>query len=79
MPCLSARLLQGFGPDIKQLLGPILFSPERRAEVQFVLATATLTPAVRRLLEEGDLPPCRLLETSDLGQVGCLNRGQRGS
>ena len=37
--------------------------------MQFVLATATLTAAVRRLLEEGDLPPCRLLETSDLGQV----------
>ena len=26
-------LLQGFGPDIKELLGPILFSPQRKVRV----------------------------------------------
>jgi superfamily II DNA/RNA helicase len=65
---VDTMLVQGFGPDIKELLGPILFSPTRRAEVQFIVATATMTNAVRKLLDDGGLPPCRLLETSDLGQ-----------
>lgn len=63
---VDTMLIQGFGPDIKDLLGPILFSPERKTEVQFVLATATMTKAVRKLLEGGDLPPVRVLETDDL-------------
>ena len=66
---VDTMLVQGFGPDIKRLLSPILFSPARKESVQFVLATATLTKAVRRLLEDGEFPPCRLLETSDLGQA----------
>ena len=65
---VDTMLVQGFGPDIKQLLGPILFSPTRKDSVNFVLATATMTKAVRKLLDEGDIPPCRLLETSDLGK-----------
>jgi superfamily II DNA/RNA helicase len=65
---VDTMLVQGFGPEIKELLGPILFSPQRREAVQFVVATATMTKAVRKLLDEGSLPPCRLLETSDLGQ-----------
>ena len=65
---VDTMLVQGFGPDIKELLGPILFSPQRREDVQFIVATATMTKAVRKLLDEGGLPPCRLLETSDLGQ-----------
>jgi len=73
---VDTMLVQGFGPDLKSLLGPILFSPERKAEVQFVLATATMTNAVRKLLDEGDLPPCTLLETSDLGQVIKVTRGK---
>jgi superfamily II DNA/RNA helicase len=39
---VDTMLVQGFGPDIKQLLGPILFSPQRAEAVQFILATATM-------------------------------------
>ena len=53
---VDTMLVQGFGPDLKQLLGPILFSPKRKESVQFILATATMTKAVRRLLDEGSLP-----------------------
>jgi superfamily II DNA/RNA helicase len=63
---VDTMLVQGFGPDLKALLGPILFSPKRKASVQFLLATATMTKAVSRLLEDGELPPVRLLETTDL-------------
>ena len=31
---VDTMLLQGFGPDIKELLGPILFSPQRKVRVR---------------------------------------------
>ncbi|CAN0314691.1 unnamed protein product, partial [Discosporangium mesarthrocarpum] len=67
---VDTMLTQGFGPDIRALTAPLL--APRRGEggagakggiggeggrgKQFVFVTATLTNAVRRLLEDGDFP-----------------------
>ncbi|CAM9912209.1 unnamed protein product, partial [Phaeothamnion confervicola] len=59
-------LMQGFGPDIKKLVGPVLGSVERKNSVQFIFVTATLTKAVRQLLEDGDYPKVRTVETRDV-------------
>uniref|UniRef100_A0A7S2FKV5 RNA helicase n=1 Tax=Octactis speculum TaxID=3111310 RepID=A0A7S2FKV5_9STRA len=66
---VDTMLMQGFGPDLQKLLKPILLSPERRENVQFIVVTATMTKAVRRLLEDGDLPQMRTLEADDLHQA----------
>lgn len=57
---MDTMLTQGFSPDIDKLTRPMLTNPERRESTQFVFVTATLTKAVRKLLDEGKYPKvCR--------------------
>lgn len=53
---MDTMLTQGFSPDIDKLTRPMLANPERRESTQFVFVTATLTKAVRKLLDEGKYP-----------------------
>lgn len=60
-------LTQGFGPDIDKLTRAILTRPERREVAQFVFVTATLTKAVRRLMEEEKYPKVATFATLQQG------------
>ena len=53
---VDTMLTQGFAADIEKLTRPMLSNPERRETTQFVFVTATLTKAVRKLLEDGNYP-----------------------
>lgn len=53
---VDTMLTQGFAADIEKLTRPMLANPQRRESAQFVFVTATLTKAVRKLLEEGNYP-----------------------
>eukprot|EP00752_Nemacystus_decipiens_P008081 g7222.t1 len=63
---VDTMLTQGFAADIEKLTRPMLFNPERRETAQFVFVTATLTKAVRKLLEDGNYPRIRQVETRDV-------------
>jgi len=59
---VDTMMMQGFGPEIKKLMSMV-----RKNETQFILCTATLTPAVRRLIDSDDfISEARVLESSDL-------------
>ncbi|KAG5182709.1 DEAD box helicase [Tribonema minus] len=62
---VDTMLTQGFGPDITALVKPLM---RRQGEdaVQFVLVSATVTAALRRLLEAGEFPKVRMVETRDV-------------
>lgn len=57
---VDTMLTQGFAADIEKLTRPMLSNPERREKAQFVFVTATLTKAVRKLLEDGNYPKVSL-------------------
>eukprot|EP00903_Cladosiphon_okamuranus_P008510 g8174.t1 len=63
---VDTMLTQGFAADIEKLTRPMLANPERRETGQFVFVTATLTKAVRKLLEDGNYPKVRQVETRDV-------------
>lgn len=53
---VDTMMTQGFAADIEKLTRPMLANPERRDSAQFIFVTATLTKAVRKLLDEGNYP-----------------------
>ncbi len=68
-------LTQGFGPDIKKLVSSLAISSKKNGEemqktktppAQFLLVSATITPALKRLLKDGSLPESTFVETRDL-------------
>lgn len=62
---MDTMLKDGFGPDLKRLMVP-LEAKSKREKVQYLMATATLTPAVKRLMaEEGNFPKTRFLQSED--------------
>jgi superfamily II DNA/RNA helicase len=61
---VDTMLTQGFGPDIEQLISPLTRDGGKEG-VQLVLTTATVTKAVRALLEK-DFPPVRMIESPRL-------------
>ena len=61
---VDTMLTQGFGPDIEQLIRPLTRDGGKEG-VQLVLTTATVTKAVRALLEK-DFPPVRTIESPRL-------------
>ena len=61
---MDTMLKDGFGPDLKKLMIP-LETKSKREKVQYLMATATLTPAVKRLMEEGGFPKTRFLQSED--------------
>jgi superfamily II DNA/RNA helicase len=64
---VDTMLTQGFGPDIMNLVRPMMRHPEARTTpLQFVLVSATITPALKRLLQEGEFPRVRMVETRDV-------------
>lgn len=69
---VDTMMTQGFAADIEGLTKPILTNPARREDAQFVFVTATLTRAVRKLLDEGNFPNVR--EKCDLYSIShvCL-------
>jgi superfamily II DNA/RNA helicase len=62
---VDTMLTQGFGADIKQLLKTLTSGGGDR-NVQFILVSATITSALRKLLDEGDITNTRMIETRDL-------------
>ena len=62
---VDTMLTQGFGPEIEQLLRPLLRDGGKEG-VQFVLTTATVTKAVRELLAGSQFPPVRFVESAKL-------------
>ena len=61
---MDTMLKDGFGPDLKRLLVPIE-QKSKRDKVQYLMATATLTPAVKRLMEHEQFPKTRFLHADD--------------
>lgn len=61
---MDTMLKDGFGPDLKRLLVPVE-QKSKRDKVQYLMATATLTPAVRRLMEHEQFPKTRFLQSQD--------------
>lgn len=61
---MDTMLKDGFGPDLKKLLVP-LEQKSKREKVQYLMATATLTPAVKRLMEHEQFPKTRFLQSED--------------
>jgi superfamily II DNA/RNA helicase len=61
---MDTMLKDGFGPDLKRLLVPIE-QKSKRDKVQYLMATATLTPAVKRLMENEQFPKTRFLQADD--------------
>ncbi len=67
-------LTQGFGPDIEKLVSSLVVSSKKsdrevkakKTPSQFLLVSATITPALRRLLKGGSLPEATFVETRDL-------------
>ncbi len=67
-------LTQGFGPDIKKLVSSLAVSSKtndrevqaKKTLAQFLLVSATITPALKRLLKDGSLPETTFVETRDL-------------
>lgn len=57
-------LKDGFGPDLKKIFAPLARKAEKE-NVQYIMATATLTAAVKRLMEEENFPKTRFLEAND--------------
>lgn len=71
---VDTMLTQGFAADIEKLTRPMLSNPERRETAQFVFVTATLTKAVRKLLEDGNYPKVRKSDWAAFatGESGCF-------
>lgn len=65
---VDTMLTQGFGTDIMALIRPMikLAAEGRRSPVQFVLVSATITTALKKLLKEGEFPKIRMVETRDV-------------
>jgi len=62
---MDTMLKDGFGPDLKRLMVP-LETKSKRDKVQYLMATATLTPAVKKLMvDEGNFPKTRFLQSED--------------
>lgn len=61
---MDTMLKDGFGPDLKRLLVPVE-QKSKRDKVQYLMATATLTPAVKKLMEHEQFPQTRFLQAQD--------------
>ncbi len=68
-------LTQGFGPDIRKLVSSLAISSKmngsekmqkKKKPAQFLLVSATITPALKKLLKDGSLPESTFVETRDL-------------
>ena len=61
---MDTMLKDGFGPDLKRILMPVTVKAQKE-RVQYLFATATLTNAVKRLMEEESFPKTRFLQSDD--------------
>jgi superfamily II DNA/RNA helicase len=61
---MDTMLKDGFGPDLKRLMVP-LEQKSKRDKVNYLMATATLTPAVKKLMEAEGFPKTRFLQSED--------------
>jgi superfamily II DNA/RNA helicase len=61
---MDTILKDGFGPDLKRLMVPLQRKSERE-KVQYLTATATMTNAVKRLMEAENFPQMRFLQSDD--------------
>jgi len=62
---VDTMLTQGFGPDIKALTRQLI---KKQDQTQFVMVSATVTTALKKLLNEGEFPKIRMVETRDVHQ-----------
>lgn len=61
---MDTMLKDGFGSDLKRIMVP-LTQKAQKERVQYIMATATLTNAVKKLMEEESFPKTRFLQSDD--------------